>query len=139
MDEVASRLNQYLIRRGLAQIGGKIARNPLGPAALHECGKAQAALDVAQCIQACSFYRSAGQVNVGHGFVARTPGSVDSLDRFQHPEPSGLMGDDALPKTHSLEWIVCAVPGAQLIPCRIDQSSQTAECNGRASPGSSGK
>src|SRR5580658_7302392 len=139
MDEVPSCLDQRLIRRRLAQIGREIARNSLGSAALHECGETQAALDVAQGIKAHSFYRSAGQVNVGHGFVACTPGSVDPLDRFQHPEAPGLMGDDALPKTHSLKWVICAVSRAQLIPCRIDQRSQTTECNGRAAPCSSRK
>jgi hypothetical protein len=125
MDEVAGCLDQRLIRRRLAQISSEIARNSLGSAALHECGETQAALDVAQGIKARSFYGSAGQVNVGYSFVACTPGGVDSLDRFQHPEPPGLMGDDALPKTHSLEWVICAVSRAQLILCRIDQRSQS--------------
>ncbi len=73
VDEIPGRLDQRLIRRRLAQIGCEIARDSLGSAALHECGEAQAALDVAQCIKARSFYRSAGQVNVGHGFVAGDP------------------------------------------------------------------
>src|SRR6204780_5761420 len=97
MDEIPRGLDQRLIRRRLAQIGREIPSDSLGSAALHKCRKAQATLDVAQGIEACSFYRSARQVNVGHRLVAGACYSVDSLDRFQHPKPPGLMGDDALP------------------------------------------
>src|ERR1700691_65684 len=125
MDEISSRLDQRLIRRRLAQIGSEIPGYSLDAAAFHEGREAQTALDVAQGIEACSLYRSAGQVNVGHCLFACTRGSVNALDHLQHPKPSGFMRDDALPKTHALKWVIRAASGAQLIPCRINQGCQT--------------